>query len=185
MPFQYDPEAFWTAHGPHLAPPGASSPEQALVEKELLILLRELDPIESVIDVGCGQGRLAAVLGNALPQAAYAGVDLAQAQLDGTARVRPDGEFFLSQLQDFQPRRQWDLAIASEVLMHIPPADMWQACENLRMLARKYLITIDWTKPLKVKTAPWNWLHAYREFLGEPDLEIPSGDQSIFLFRAG
>jgi trans-aconitate methyltransferase len=183
VPFDYQPEEFWKALGPDLAPPGGSSPEQAAVEKELIFLLGELEEIGSVVDVGCGQGRLAALLAEALPKATYSGVDLAAAQLEGTRKVRPDGTFFLSTLQNFQPDQQWDLAICSEVLMHIPPADMQQAADRLKALARKYVITVDWTKPLHVKIAPWNWLHAYREYLGEPDVEIPSGDQSLFLWK--
>jgi len=182
VPFEYHPEEFWTAHGPNLAPPGTSSPEQSAVLKELGLLIRDLEEIISVIDVGCGQGRLAAFIAEVLPNASYSGVDLAQAQLDGTARVQPEGEYYLSKLQDFQPGLKWDLVLCSEVLMHIPPNEMHLACQNLLAITGKYLITIDWTRPLTVKTAPWNWLHAYREFLGEPDVEIPSGNQSIFLF---
>lgn len=184
----FDPDAYWTANGPHLAPPGHSSPEQAVVEDELAVMLADLQDsygqIQSVCDVGCGQGRLADFLERELPQAKYTGVDLAQAQINGTRAVRPDGDFYLSRLQDFQPERMWDLVLASEVLLHIPPADIKLACDNLKAITRRYLITIDWTQPVNGPIAEWNWLHDYEELL-HPDVEIQTNLQSIFLCRMG
>jgi SAM-dependent methyltransferase len=184
----FDPDFYWTANGASLATPGSEGPEQAAVLKELTLLvdeLKELGPIQSVLDVGCGQGRLAAWLWEELPFAKYTGMDLGQAQLDGTFKIRPDGDFLLSRLQDFQPDRKWDLVIASEVLLHIPPADIETACNNLKAVTGQYLITVDWTQPLgQLPIAEWNWLHDYESLL-QPDVEIQSGLQSIFLKRMG
>lgn len=182
----FDPDQYWRDQGPHLAPPGSSSPEQALVEKEMGILLAELQDIngqvQSVLDVGCGQGRLADFLERELPQAKYSGMDLGEAQIKGTRGVRPDGEFFLARLQDFTPDRQWDLVLASEVLLHIPPDDIEAACRNLLNVTGKYLVTVDWTQPVDGPIAHWNWLHDYDQLLA-PDVEIVVGLQSIFLKR--
>lgn len=179
---EFDPVAFWQGNGPYLATESVS-PEHIATEAILRELLWEIRPIRSVIDVGCGRGRLAAVLRQELPHAAYTGMDLGEAQLEGTKLVRPDGTFILSQLQDHVPERQYDLAIASEVLLHIPPADIQKACDNLKALAGKWLITVDWTKRLTVPTAEWNWLYDYPSLLGEPFKQIPSGNQTVFLFR--
>jgi SAM-dependent methyltransferase len=188
--FIYDPVQYWTANGPHLSPPGSDSPEQAAVRVELQLLIEELQeingPISSVLDVGCGQGRLAAFLLDVLPAAKYSGLDLAEAQLKGTLAVRPDAEqFYLSRLQDFDATKhmgQWDLVIASEVLLHIPPAEIELACNVLKAITGKYLITVDWSQPLEGEIAPWNWLHDYDQLL-QPDVEIQVFNQSIFLKR--
>jgi SAM-dependent methyltransferase len=195
VPFVYDPVPYWTANGPHLSPPGSDSPEQAAVRGELQLLIEELQeingPISSVLDVGCGQGRLAAFLLDVLPAAKYSGMDLAQPQLSGTLAVRPEGEFILHDIREpFRKAsappyiRQWDLVLASEVLLHVPPADIEQACRNLLDVTGKYLITVDWSQPLEGEIAPWNWLHDYDKLL-EPDVEIQVFNQSIFLKRMG
>jgi SAM-dependent methyltransferase len=186
-PFVYDPVPYWTANGPHLSPPGSDSPEQAAVRVELQLLIEELQelngPISSVLDVGCGQGRLAAFLLDVLPAAKYSGLDLAEAQLKGTLAVRPDAEqFYLSRLQDFHPHQRWDLVLASEVLLHIPPDEIRLACGRLLDVTGKYLITVDWSQPLEGEIAPWNWLHDYDKLL-QPDVEIQVFNQSIFLKR--
>lgn len=184
----FDPDAYWIANGPALATPLSEGPEQAAVLKLMAELLEDIQDsygqIQSVIDVGCGQGRLAYWLAEALPQAVYTGMDLAESQLTGTAKVRPDGSFYLSRLQDFRPGLKWDLVIASEVLLHIPPKDIEQACQNLIAITGKYLVTVDWTQPLSGKIAEWNWLHDYDALL-QPDVEIVSDNQSIFLKRMG
>lgn len=182
----FDPDAYWTANGPYLSPPLSEGPEQAAVLKEIQVLLEDIQDsygqIQTVLDVGCGQGRLADWLERELPQAKYSGMDLAEAQLSGTMAVRPDGSFFLSRLQDFRPDRTWELVIASEVLLHIPPADIERACRNLLDVTGKYLITVDWTQAISGPIAEWNWLHDYQTLL-QPDVEIVSDNQSIFLKR--
>lgn len=186
MPTQpFDPVAYWQANGPALSPPDSDSPEQAAVRKLMTSLLDEFrETIHTVIDVGCGQGRLAAWLKQELPEAIYTGVDLGESQLLGTGKVRPDGSFYLSRLQDFKPGLQWDLVLCSEVLLHIPPSEIQQAVDNLLAITGKYLITVDWTRPLGqgISIAPWNWLHDYDSLL-HPDVEIQSDNQSIFLKR--
>ena len=185
--FVYDPVAFWTANGPELAKPGTEGVDQGMVLKELTLLVDELEGITSVLDVGCGQGRLAHWLKDVLPDAFYAGLDLGTPQLTGTKLVRPDGEFFLADIRDPLPEelqgRQWDLVLASEVLLHVPPAEIQAAVDNLKLLAGKYLLTVDWSQPIgSVKPAPWNWLHDYETLLA-PDVEIQVHLQSIFLKR--
>jgi SAM-dependent methyltransferase len=189
-PFVYDPVPYWTANGPHLSPPGSDSPEQAAVRVELQLLIEELreinGPISSVLDVGCGQGRLAAFLLDVLPAAKYSGIDLAVAQLNGTLAVRPEGEFYLQDIREplgsALVDNRYDLVLASEVLLHVPPDDIQAACDNLLSLTGKYLITVDWSQPLDGEIAPWNWLHDYDNLL-QPDVEIQVFNQSIFLKR--
>ena len=80
----FNPRTYWPAMGPWLAGPGAVSPEHIQVEAILMDLLPSLNPIHSVLDVGCGSGRLASLLGDALPAAHYTGLDIGLAQVEAT-----------------------------------------------------------------------------------------------------
>lgn len=180
----FDADTYWRGMGEWLAGPGAATPEHVKAEQVVSNLLRELGPLDDVLDVGCGRGRLASMLRDVLPDTAYSGVDIGEEQAEATRKVRPDGEVFVSRLQDFAPDRQWDLVIASEVLMHIPPADIAEACLRVKDLARKWLVTIDWTEPLGDEPiAEWNWLYDYRDLFGSVERVIPLGLQSVFLVR--
>ena len=179
----FDPNVYWPAMGESLAGPGAATPEHVEAEGLLSEILPHLGLIDDVLDVGCGRGRLASLLLDVLPSVKYSGVDIGSAQVAATQKVRPDGEVFQSRIQDFAPDRQWDLVIVSEVLMHIPPADIAEACLRVKDLARKWLVTIDWTTPLDQPIDQCNWLHPYPDLLGPAEQAIPTGLQTIFVFR--
>lgn len=167
-PEGWEPRRYWADMGPWLAGPGAATKEHRETERHLRTHLRALGPIESVLDVGCGRGRLASVLAKVLPKAKYHGIDVGPEQLKATQQVRPDGTLYLSPLQEFDTRHQYDLVIASEVLMHIPPAEIEQAVEQLFKLSRKWIISIDWTQKMPwVEAAYWNWLHDYQGLYGD------------------
>lgn len=178
----FDPDEYWRAAGLHIATL-SESPEHRLVDSILTASLPELEPIKDVLDIGCGRGRIARILQTALPDVAYTGMDIGDAQIAHTMTVRPDGEFYLSRLQDFDPLRDWDLVIASEVLMHIPPDDIYAVADKLKGLARKWIVLVEWTQPVPEPIAPWNWLYDYPTLFGEPAQAIPVAQQTIFLFR--
>lgn len=178
----FDPDAYWIANGPYLAPPGADSDDQLAVKVVLRDVLNSLGTVKDVLEVGCGRGRIAALLGEVLPKAKYAAVDFGP-QVAATKQVRPDGTFYESRIQDFEPDRAWDLVLASEVLLHIPPADIQAVCDKLRRLARKWIVTVDWTEPIDGEIAEWNWLYNYRELFGSVERAEVIGLQSVFLIR--
>lgn len=163
----FDPDTYWDANGPQIATQTISVEHQA-VEERLRALLPSLN-VSSVLDVGCGQGRVAKLLKAVLPDAEYSGLDLGASQIAGTRKIRPDGTFYHSRIQDFEPDRRWDLVLSSEVLMHVPPADMPAAAKMLKAAASKYVLLIEWipdpwelTEPI----APWNWPHDYDALFG-------------------
>ncbi len=163
----FDPDAYWQIQGGFLATEGIS-PEHIAVESRLAEILADLKP-RSILDVGCGRGRLARKLAEWLPKAEYSGLDLGEAQIAATTEARPDGTFYRYRVQDFRPERQWDLVMSSEVLMHVPPADMPAVADILKAAARKYLLLIEWVPEpweLELPVAEWNWPHDYEALFG-------------------
>lgn len=134
-------------------------------ERALRELFRELAPdVGSVLEVGCGRGRIAAMLAEAMPGATYTGLDIGQQQLALTARVRPDGEFIHANLAEWWPARRWDLVVSVECLMHVPPADIEEVAHTLLHAARLYVVACEWvptTDEVGRPVAPWNWAHEY------------------------
>jgi trans-aconitate methyltransferase len=171
--------------GPWLAGPGAVSPEHIAIEQILTDLLPSLNPIHSVLDVGCGRGRLAALLGEVLPAAHYTGLDIGEAQTTATQAVRPDGAVFTTPIQDFDSKHEFDLVLVSEVLMHIPPNEIEQVCKLLLKLATKAIVLIEWTEPIgDVVPAEYNWIHDYRALFGDRITQQQvHALQSIFVIR--
>lgn len=162
----FDPNAYWESQGGYLATEGISDAHVA-VEARLESLLKEINP-SSVLDVGCGRGRLARKLAEWVPNAKYYGLDLGTAQIAETRKARPDGTFYQSRVQDFHPKRKWDLVMSSEVLMHVPPADMPAVAETLKRAARRLLL-IEWVPTPTELLEPIdqvNWPHDYDVLFG-------------------
>lgn len=164
----FDPVAYWQGQGGYLATEGVSE-EHIAVEQRLKFLLTELDTPKDVLDVGCGRGRLASKLAEWLPKTAYHGLDLGTEQIKVTRKARPDGTLWQARVQDFDPKRRWDLVLCSEVLMHVPPDDMPGVATMLKRAARRHLVLIEWVPELSELSEPiaeWNWAHNYEALFG-------------------
>ena len=176
----FDADAYWRADQGVVPAVEEPSPAFDLLPE----VLRTLSgPINSVLDVGCGQGRIAELLLAVFPAAQYVGIDISPSQVFATKAVRPDGAVYLSRLQDFDDDAGFDLVIASEVLMHVVPGQIQASCDKLRSLARKWVVTVDWTEPIAGKIAPWNWRYDYRTLFGTVERVVPAGLQSIVVSR--
>jgi trans-aconitate methyltransferase len=126
---------------------------------------------ESVLEVGCGFGRIARLIRSVRPDAEYTGIDISPTMI---ASADVPG-VIVSSLADYRPRRKYDLVIAVEVLMHVPPRDVQAAVRKLDRLASRYIVTCDWTVPV-ANVADHNFLHDYSGIGGRA---IPVGMQSI------
>lgn len=166
----YEPVTYWRTRGETFA-----AQELALVD-----ILRGLD-FASVLDVGCGTGRIGGLIRGLRPDAAYTGIDISPAVLRSAAARLPDGDFHETTLAAFRPGRKWDLVIASEVLMHVPPADVSAAAQKLRSLAERWVLTIDYVGARAL--ASHNFAHPYRLLF--PEAEVTRvGEQAIHLVPA-
>lgn len=118
--------------------------------------------VASVLEVGPGFGRITRLLLAAYPSppATYALSDLSEAALIETSEAFPKVDFslYVGPLQNARPfpRRVFDLVVAIEVLMHIPPDKVDRAVDHLLASVRPrtanhpggVLITCDWTEAL-------------------------------------
>jgi trans-aconitate methyltransferase len=163
----YEPVTYWRARGETFA-------AQEIV---LADIFRGLE-FASVLDVGCGTGRIGGLIRGLRPDATYTGIDVSPAVLRSAANRLPDGEFHETTLAAFRPGRKWDLVIASEVLMHIPSADVSAAAQKLRSLSGRFVLTIDYVGARAL--ASHNFAHPYRLLF--PDAEVTRvGEQAIHL----
>lgn len=162
----FDADAYWRDYAGHLAGPFYKSYAHLLVEDRLgHVLLRT--PGESVLEVGCGGGRIAHLLGWVRPDWRYTGIDIGARQIAATAEARPDAELIQSRVQDFAPgERRWDVVITSEVLMHIPPDDIAAVADKLKRIATT-IVLVEWVpNGATGLIAPENWPHDYEALFG-------------------
>lgn len=179
----YDPGPFWDDYVRSLEDLGPSTPEHKRQEVALRAVLKPLW-WRSVLEVGVGGGRITNLLHEMRPKSKFTGIDIGQLQLDAAKPRWPNGEFEIASIADFDPgERQWDLVIASEVLMHVTPDRIADAVANLLRSARKHVVTVDWDATpdeLLRPIAPWNFPHDYRALFGDIESETRTDRQTIF-----
>jgi hypothetical protein len=137
--------------------------------------LRYVGPVDSILEVGPGDGRVTKLL----PPGDLTRLDIDPSRLRQPQDIEAD-------LGTWWPDRQWDLVVAVEVLMHVPPATIEHAVAALFRASCRAIVTCDWTVPGH-KQAGHNWVHDYGEWFSDGDwdfvLETPVGRQTVFLLQ--
>lgn len=177
----YDPIADWQRRGRTYEARFRQTPAFEAQEAALADVLRPL-AFRSVLEVGCGFGRIGELVARIRPDARYTGLDISADMLRGARSRLPDGEFVEAALLDFDADgRQWDLVLVAEVLMHQPPDAVVAFVAAVRRLARHHVVTVDWDEPGAPRVAdPGNFQHDYRDLFGPSAHRTPVGRQAIW-----
>ena len=175
------PRHYWTERGKDYEANFVYTEHRRRQEEVLARFLAQLE-FATVLDVGCGFGRIGAPLVNARPAVAYTGIDYSGDMLLSASKKIPTGYFRQVSLEKFAPTHRFDLVLAVEVLMHYPPQNVKAAVEKLRVLSRRHLVTVDWSRPLPDgHRYDHNWVHPYPTLYGEALVaEIPIGYQTLY-----
>jgi len=129
---------------------------------ELLDTFRGLE-FSSVLEVGCGFGRMTAEVTRAFPSIAYYdAVDISPDQLKEAKGLVPSGVRFMEgDFRTMEFDRKYDLVFATEVLMHIPPPEIGTFVAKMVSLSDRYVVSLDFWSERKVKLYPHNFQHDY------------------------
>lgn len=178
----YDPTTYWRERGAEYE---AKFRHDRYAEQELVLasVLDDLD-FRTVLEVGCGFGRIGATV-----RGDYTGIDLSPDMLASARKRMPDATLIETSLDDFTTKAKYDLVLAVEMLMHVPPADVAKAIRKLDRLSARYIVTCDWTTPLpRMKVAAHNFIHDYPALLSAAPFgrvrevrTIPVGLQTIHI----
>lgn len=103
-------------------------------------ILSKLVPGDSLLDVGCGDGRLASRIAPGC--SLYVGVDLSPSALQ-KARQRLPRRFrlLLGTLQDVEG--SWDWVLMKDVLQHLPWSEVHRLVADARRKARKGVLIVE------------------------------------------
>lgn len=153
-------------------------------EKALVPILRRLEGIQSVLDLGCGYGRAWHLMERArLTPTIYVGVDVNAEHL-AVAREKtwPGAVFIQDDVRVFTPATKFDLVIALELLMHLNPRDFQHVVRRMTSWSKRYVLTCDWTEEIQVPKYDHNWRHDYRAAFGPGVRSFEAGPlQKAFL----
>lgn len=190
----YDPAVYWADVG-HAYESYCDLAAYEPQERKLREVLTELLPWSTVLDVGCGFGRLGLVVTEMQPWVRYRGFDISPDQINSARRRHPLAELEVAGIATFKPGETFDLVMCAEVLMHQPPDRIEEAVERMLSWSHGEVVIVEWDdvgyfERTQSKPSTWNFPHDYRKLFGDRLVsETPVGSaypwsgQTIFVAR--
>jgi SAM-dependent methyltransferase len=167
----YRPSEYWIEQGKTYQDRFKYTKEFKLQERKLIDYMRGIfPPFSSVLEVGCGFGRITKLLLSQFPNIRkYTAMDISPHQIKNAreyvkgVRGDIDIEFIVSEIKSLQVTEQYDLVIAAEVLLHILPSEITDIIAKLVGLSSHHIINVDYYQEKEVSLAPHNFLHQYEK----------------------
>ena len=141
----FDPRAYWNKRGRTYEAEAIAGGWWDGEQEHLPDLLERLQ-FDSVLEVGCGFGRVGASIKSRWPRVAYTGIDISADLAAGARKRLPDSEIILDDVVTFESPRQWDLVLAISALSHIPPEDIEAVVAKVKAWARNDIVVVDWNE---------------------------------------
>lgn len=171
IPFQY-----WREEGKIYQKNFRPNKHHKLHEKLLVNLLKKLE-FSTVLEVGCGFGRITKLMVNNFKSIKeYDAIDLSPDQIENAKRYVNSQlvKYQVSEIQAFNPGdKRYDLVLISEVLLHVMPSEIKAVMEKLVSLSNKHVVNIDYYEDVQtLELAEYNFLHQYEQiYKSIPDVQ--------------
>jgi SAM-dependent methyltransferase len=159
-----------------------------LQEEILLNLLKTEIDFNSVLEVGCGFGRITKLITEEFPKVErITAIDISPAQIENAKKyVNNDKvKFLCGKIQDLNIHSEnYDLVLASEVLMHINFTDICPVIEQLVRISKKNIINLDWYRQTSgIESLGYCFAHDYESLYKKYGCKVDVVDiprQSIY-----
>ncbi len=179
LPDRYDLRKYWQKRGRGYFNEFKNLSEEDRLrydtQADLIIkFLSNLD-FNSVCEVGCGFGRITkrVLTGFNIAEGNYLAFDLSMHQIQNAKALIGDNvEFRVSALEAIDVRRQYDLVLAVEVLMHVPHQSISGTISKLVNLSSKYIVNVDWKEIDPTKSVSFCFAHDYASLYREHGLKV-------------
>lgn len=167
----YIPKEYWLERGKVYKQEFQYNKKFKLQEQMLIDYLKKQISFSTVLEVGCGFGRITKLLLSNFPEITeYVAVDLSPEQIENAKKYvlgvdkRTALKFIVSDIQSLELDSKYDLVIAPEVLLHILPSEIKDVIARLEGWSKRNIVNIDWYEEvIPRKAAPHNFIHQYEE----------------------
>ena len=167
----YVPKEYWLERGKVYKQEFQYNKKFKLQEQMLIDYLKKQVSFSTVLEVGCGFGRITKLLLSNFPEITeYVAVDLSPEQIENAKKYvlgvdkRTALKFIVSDIQSLELDSKYDLVIAPEVLLHILPSEIKDVIARLEGWSKSNIVNIDWYEEVVPrKAAPHNFIHQYEE----------------------
>ena len=161
----YVPEKYWKKRGKNFE--NEKIYENSFYRDQEKKLLSFLDTLQfkSVLEVGCGFGRLTKLLLSRYDIDDYFAIDISPDLLQKSQETFKNYnkiEFQVSDITNFKTNKKYDLVIGTEVLMHVTPNEILENLKKLVSVSNRYVVNIDlYNKTEITLPKPHCFIHQY------------------------
>ena len=148
---EYDPKGYWE----NVANKWDETATDNLPHFDKLERLIKKYEFDSVIDLGCGNGRWA----KAFKDKKYLGIDISPKLIEIARKKFPDFEFVAGKVEDHEPEEKFDLAFAYTCFEHVLPKDFDKAAKALKRVAKKAILI----EPMDFRSVNYCHSHDYEK----------------------
>lgn len=176
---KYDNEQFWIAFGENYYDKYKNKKDWVKQQESLLLPeLKKLD-FNSILEFGCGFGRLTKILAENFNLTKYDAFDISKGQIDNAKKYCSGHKinFSVGSIADFQSDFTYDLVLGPEILLHIEPKDIEFVIQKMSRFASKYFIQTGspYNPHQKIHKATHTFYHDYESIyqrVGLPKAKI-------------
>ena len=165
--FKYEPEKFWLKRGKTFYNDNPYNDETyRKQEKKLLDYISKLD-FSSVLEVGCGFGRITKLLLDRFNIREYLATEYSPDLIKHVMYHTVDFgniQFKTAMIQELEVEKKYDLVLGTEVLQHIPPHEIKLVIDKLVSMSSKHVVNVDtWLERTPQNLARHVFIHNYVE----------------------
>lgn len=171
----YDPAVYWAERGRTYEDEARERGWWDAEDRPLIDLIGDLKP-KTILEIGCGYGRVGAAIQRHFPNIAYTGIDISPDLIEASKRRLPNAELIVADAATWKSDRSWDLVIAANTLGHIRPEDLPGVWAKMERWAKRDIIHIDWNE-VGASTA-YQYGHDYRALHGRSAM-TPMGSTTM------
>lgn len=167
----YNPTAYWTERGKNYYKLQKEHTRAGRLQQKALTDYLKTIQFDSVLEIGCGYGRITQLIAEQFKPRTYHAIDLSQHQIAKARERIPCGVWFdVSTIQEFKAVRKYDLVLACEVLLHVTPVEIEAVMDKMVQLSNRHIVNID---PIhsELPLAEHNFIHAYQAIYRKQGLE--------------
>ena len=163
----FEPNKLWNIRGKLLYTDNPYSKKEYKEQEQLILAyLKDLN-FSSVLEVGCGYGRITKLIKQNFKIENYLATDLSDDLIKNASEYNKefqDIQFKQSTIQSLDINKKFDLVIGTEVLQHILPRDIQSVAQKLVDMSKKHVINVDISyDKIPENLARHNFVHDYNE----------------------
>lgn len=146
------------------------------VPKYIIEIIKK-EKVESLIDLGCGDGIFIHAIKKEFPKIKVVGIDISPRRIEGLKKKFPKDKFFIKDVCDTKLKEKFDFVHSSQVIEHVP-SDKQMAKEISRLLKNEGILFCS-----SVIKKPWA-IYQYRnngKFVLDPTHEREYKNEKEFL----